>query len=370
MHKLLSRHPVVFTKTFLVFVDKLLTCWKREPAVERLVSFTVGFFKASAAKGETTTFTKAEQDFADNLLKHLLLRGDASGKAPRFRSCMIIAGLMENFPEEYDIDEELWDSLQSGMTSRTMDKITAVRVHAVHALKRLADPEDPECPTTTVFIDLLSHDSSSAVRKAVLADIGISRITLPHILARTRDVKFDVRAQAIHMIASKISVALLSIDQRLNLLYQGLYDASATVKSETLELLSGAWLDQAGGSIIKLLELLDIEECEQMAELILYRIFVQASAAAPSLTNTSSQKNEKAKKTIAMQTKLRKAIASVPTLQYQSDLIARAKARALRRKNRVRLRALQMKTSANLDSYAMYVFKIECKIFFYTKICT
>ena len=67
-----------------------------------------------------------------------------------------------------------------------------MRVHAVAALERLQDPSDKEDPVCAEMVRMLQSDPSNLVRRAVVTHLGISKYTLRHILARTRDVKEDV----------------------------------------------------------------------------------------------------------------------------------------------------------------------------------
>ena len=91
---------------------------------------------------------------------------------------------------------------------------------------RLQDPKDKTCPVIRAYIFHLSSDPSAAVRKAVLASIAASYMTLPHILERTRDSKEEVRQAAYAYISKKIHIKSLSIAQRERLLKEGLEDRS------------------------------------------------------------------------------------------------------------------------------------------------
>lgn len=68
----------------------------------------------------------------------------------------------------------------------------------------LQDPRDKECPIILAFLFHLSSDPSAAVRRTVIRCIGATRVTLPHILKRTRDVDESVRKAAFKFIADKV----------------------------------------------------------------------------------------------------------------------------------------------------------------------
>ena len=67
--------------------------------------------------------------------------------------------------------------------------------------------------------------------RASSASIGATRLTLPHIIKRTRDVDEHVRKAAFKFIAEKIHIKSLTIAQREQILQGGLSDRSAGVKN-------------------------------------------------------------------------------------------------------------------------------------------
>ena len=62
------------------------------------------------------------------------------------------------------------------------------------------------------------------VRRSALSHLAISKISLPHILARTRDVKDEVRKHAIAILTEKIRMEHLTIQQRIFVLSECLND--------------------------------------------------------------------------------------------------------------------------------------------------
>ena len=77
---------------------------------------------------------------------------------------------------------------------------------------------------------LLGGDSAVAVRKTVLTNIGVTRTTLPHIMARLRDVSDEVRKHAFKVIAYKVEMRALSIQDRNDVISLGLGDRSPVVQ--------------------------------------------------------------------------------------------------------------------------------------------
>jgi condensin complex subunit 3 len=69
------------------------------------------------------------------------------------------------------------------------------------------------------------------VRRTVVRCIGATRLTLPHILKRTKDVDESVRKAAFKFIADKIHIKSLTIAQREQVIQRGLSDRKEGVKS-------------------------------------------------------------------------------------------------------------------------------------------
>jgi condensin complex subunit 3 len=82
---------------------------------------------------------------------------------------------------------------------RTSDREANIRMQALIGLSKLASSEDsadiPEGEPSALdtLYDLLKYDPSAEVRRAVLMNIPVNPLSLPHILTRTRDVDANVR---------------------------------------------------------------------------------------------------------------------------------------------------------------------------------
>ena len=166
----------------------------------------------------------ADAAFAVNLLASLVPLHNAKDKAVRLRVCQLVSGLLNGLGEDAEISDELWALLEEALLFRLKDKVPAVRCAAVAALKRLQDPSDVDDAVISEYLRLLSCDTSKDVRKAVLAAVGVTRATLPQIVARVRDVRPDVRAAAFEVLGEHVLLEQLSIEQRASLLESGLRD--------------------------------------------------------------------------------------------------------------------------------------------------
>jgi hypothetical protein len=70
-------------------------------------------------------------------------------------------------------------------------------------------------------LNVLSHLCRD-VRKSVLSHIIITKHTLPHIVARTRDVDDGVRKFAYSILGEKVKIEYLKLNQRRALIKEGL----------------------------------------------------------------------------------------------------------------------------------------------------
>ncbi|KAL6049642.1 Condensin complex component, non-smc subunit [Balamuthia mandrillaris] len=246
-----------FLQHFSAMLHPVLLVFKREPAAERVCQFVI-LFVVSVLQKESP-----KQGWA--LLEYLLRLHDVKDKAVRFRVCFLAAGIVNNMDEEAEIEETLWETLSQAMLQRAMDKVPVIRATAVSALSRLQNPLDADDPVTKQYLKLLSTDSSKDVRKAVLACIGLSRITLGAVLRRTRDVKPDVRKLAYQTLTNKLGMKSLSIEQRNTLVTTGLEDREEEVRAACEDMVC-AWFKGAdGGHPLKLLEGFGVEQFSSVA---------------------------------------------------------------------------------------------------------
>ena len=64
------------------------------------------------------------------------------------------------------------------------------------------------------------------MRRTIVRCIGATKLTLPHVLERTRDTDEHVRRAAYKFIAEKVHIKSLTIGQREGVLKRGLGDRS------------------------------------------------------------------------------------------------------------------------------------------------
>jgi hypothetical protein len=104
LNKLCQEDPAEFIDKFLVLIKLPLLVFKKEPAVERLISLIANF--------ATHTDLKVDNEpFYMFLLEHLIpltstnnsKKGEDDGKAIRYRSCQLIASILLSLPDDANI---------------------------------------------------------------------------------------------------------------------------------------------------------------------------------------------------------------------------------------------------------------------------
>lgn len=76
------------------------------------------------------------------LCAQLGLRLSAIDKVVRFRSCQLLANILQQLPPSASLSEGLLELLAEGLTGRLQDKVAAVRSQAARALGRLCTPDE------------------------------------------------------------------------------------------------------------------------------------------------------------------------------------------------------------------------------------
>ena len=242
--------------------------------MERLVRFVVVLANERDAD-------EAEDDaFLEELLWALLPLSEAADKAVRFRVCQLTASLLHGLSNDTGLADELYAELVTAMTERLRDRAPAARMQAARALARLqvrrtlrnaqtlarcaAAPgagicarasaarspslarvsQDPgeagdfaDDAATGALLSLLECDKHKDVRRAVVASVGVSVVTIPALVERTRDNADEVRRTAFLTVANKVSLEALSIAQRATLLRRGLAERVDDVRKAALVML-------------------------------------------------------------------------------------------------------------------------------------
>ena len=211
--------------------------------------------------------------FMGKLLGWLLDHHEVEGSQARLRICLMVNKLLKLMGEDASIDDDLYEKIYDNMLQRMKDKVADIRSQAVTALERLQDPSDKECPIVKAFVFHLAYDSSAIVRRTIIKVIGASRITLNHVLRRTKDADDAVRKAAFKFIAEKVHIKSLKISQREEVLQRGLNDRSESVRAVVERELISSWLKHCNDNIVELLYALDIRNSDEKPALDMLKVF-------------------------------------------------------------------------------------------------
>ncbi|CCG83221.1 Putative uncharacterized protein [Taphrina deformans PYCC 5710] len=260
--QLLRTHPTEFNSQFLICLNRVLICKKSDSNADRIIKFIALF--VSLLEGLDAENNDVQSDFTTVLINHLLLGIASKEKHVRYRVCQLLAYIMTSGLSE--IDEELFEAIQDALIKRLRDRETSVRVQAILALARFQvptedDEDEDESSTkiTEVLLHVLSHDPSPEVRRTVLHNLSQSSSTLPFLLERARDLDPVLRRQIYSTTLPSINgFKPLSISKRNKLLKWGLQDRDEHVRKAAEKMFAVDWLNLANGSILELLQRLDI----------------------------------------------------------------------------------------------------------------
>lgn len=282
-----------FFDIFYPPILNVLLVLKREPAVERLVEFIAKFAVAVAPKRqareaedeeeESSTSDSEEDDecnqhnFLHILIANLMNFLEAKDKAVRFRTCQIFSKIFSymfsDSAHQIKLSSTLSNALADLLLERLKDRFHLVRLYAVSALAYLQDPTDADCVVLAALTWSMEHDSSYEVRKCALINIMITMTSLLSVIERTRDTKDLVRRCAFLTLAEKCSIRNLSIQQRLQIVNDGLKDESPQVREACTGGLLRSWCIDLDEDLLQLLKRLDVENSPKVAELVLMSLF-------------------------------------------------------------------------------------------------
>ncbi|KAK6638424.1 hypothetical protein RUM44_008853 [Polyplax serrata] len=246
-------------KFTLVYSEKL--------AVDNILAFVskyVALCHLSSEEKELSDSTVDESvPFVSGILRFLFKSHGAALSDARLRCMQLLSKILSSMPENSLISDDIWKKLKETVLCRLQDKNLAVRAQAVLTARMLQDPKNANCE---IIKALLFHfnDPSPIVRRAVVSSIALNKITIAHVLGRTRDVNDNVRRNA-YLVFSKIKPLNLTIKYRVTILERGLQDRSEMVKKCVEQIVVINWLENFKKDIVKFLEALDVVNCSEIA---------------------------------------------------------------------------------------------------------
>ncbi|WBW74794.1 condensin complex non-SMC subunit Cnd3 [Schizosaccharomyces osmophilus] len=246
-------------------INIILTVRKGNTNADRVLRFIVTFINYLQQKDPET-------DIAQPVLKHALRGLDAKDKTIRFRSCQVVARVINSVKE---IDDDIYSILREKLLDRVVDRESFVRLEAVIALSRLQeDTQEEENDVRNMLLFLLQNDPSPDVRRAVLLNIEVSKATLPFILERARDVDATNRKCVYSKVVPKIGdFRYLSIKKRVRILKWGMNDRDESVQQAAANMLAYQWIESADNNLLELLERLDVVQNSEVANLAIKCFF-------------------------------------------------------------------------------------------------
>ncbi|EPX73665.1 condensin complex non-SMC subunit Cnd3 [Schizosaccharomyces octosporus yFS286] len=254
-----------FLQDIFQSINIVLTIKKGNTNADRVLRFIVTFINYLQQKDPET-------DIAQPVLKHVLKGLDAKDKTVRFRSCQVVARVINSVKE---IDDDIYSILREKLLDRVVDREAFVRLEAVIALSRLQeDTQEEENDVRNMLLFLLQNDPSPDVRRAVLLNIEVSKATLPFILERARDVDATNRKCVYSKVIPKIGdFRYLSIKKRVRILKWGMNDRDDSVQQAAANMLAYQWIESADNNLLELLERLDVVQNSEVANLAIKCFF-------------------------------------------------------------------------------------------------
>ncbi|KAJ4455614.1 putative Condensin complex subunit 3 [Paratrimastix pyriformis] len=150
--RLQNPEDTTFSKNFIKSINPLLIVGKRDQRVDRLVSFVASFIS------DLPPDQPKDAEFLVFFLGYLIALANAADKAVRFRVCQLVGEIMSRLPEDFEMSDELVESITEMGLLRLKDKIPAIRCQAIGVLSRLQRPDEdptPEQPTDPVLAALV-----------------------------------------------------------------------------------------------------------------------------------------------------------------------------------------------------------------------
>ncbi|KAJ3856574.1 nuclear condensing complex subunit [Lentinula lateritia] len=200
--------------------------------------------------------------FTERLLDKLLFKGFGSKeKVTRYRTVQLCSELVFNLGE---IETRIYYELRSRLLGRISDKEHNIRSQAAIALCKFYGIDDPAElkekqlePLSEVLFESLAYDPQAEVRRAVLVNLPVNKITIPPILERSRDVDVTTRKLVYTVLERNVTIGdeeeltigfahprALSMELRESIVRNGLGDRNENVRAAAAKLIE-RWVETA-----------------------------------------------------------------------------------------------------------------------------
>lgn len=252
-----------FNYEFVRCVLRVMPIKKTESVGEKVIRF-VGLFLRYANDKDTELLDDTDQDasvmvetpssrLTSRLMETTVPFLTAKDKYVRFRSTQLISHIINSLEA---IEDDLFQKLRHGLLRRVHDKEAMVRSQAALGLARLAynqadaeaDEESDDDGDNTGFLEklleVLSHDPSAEVRRALLINLPMLPTTAKQLLERARDQDpANRRAVYSRILPDLGDFRHLSVSMREKLLRVGLRDRDDAVRKHAARLFRERWIE-------------------------------------------------------------------------------------------------------------------------------
>lgn len=252
-------------------VVRILGIKKGEAAGDRLIRFLTVFLKLGYEK-DTEIYCRINEDadadgghdtpssrLAARIILLALQFQKAKDKSVRFRAMQFVSTIFNSV--DY-IDDQVFDQIRLAALVRRHDKEASIRTQAALSLGRFADPDEEEESNDSdddddvmsgaalnKLLDLMAHDASAEVRRAVLQNLPLSPSTLKYLLERGRDQDATTRRVVYGKVLPTLGdFRFLSIVQREKIMRWGLTDRDDIVRKAAARLFREKWLEDCAAS--------------------------------------------------------------------------------------------------------------------------
>ncbi|GAB6021892.1 hypothetical protein CHUAL_006058 [Chamberlinius hualienensis] len=258
----------MFEDSFIRCLMRILIVKDSPPVLRNSLDFVAKFLVGNASKDGNADLQSFK--LMKNIWKFIISNCKATSSQIRLHICQLVTNLFNEMDDDADIDVELYSTLKMNLINLLKDKNSTVRTAAVMALSRLQDVTDKKCPVIQGYIFHLVNDPCFEVRKAIINEICLSKVTIPVLITRTRDVTDSIRKATYQIIADKVPIKALSIAKRIDLLKDGLHDDSEKVKTCCMNELLPSWMKQCSNDMLTFLRCFDVIDANEMMKQIFH----------------------------------------------------------------------------------------------------
>lgn len=192
------------------------------------------------------------------------------------------------------MSDELYEELKHKMDLQLYDQQPYVRMSAALTMGRLQDDpqevSDDTFSVTSHLIQVMQHDPSAEVRRAVLVNLDPTKFTISKMLERALDTNFVNRRLVYSRVMSMIGdFRFIKIKHREKLLKWGLKDRDVSVRKAASKMLLEQWLTNVEGNVLEILVRIDVMNSVDVAEIAMDVILANKPELVESLTLTDEQ---------------------------------------------------------------------------------